>query len=107
MTLVSLIRSPKIAVAAAVVTAGLAVMAAPADAATTDCTGTLVGVRLDSVNVPAGAACTLIDARVGGNVHVENTTQLFVFGSTVGGNVDARRVRPTPCRSAIRGAAAT
>lgn len=52
-----------------------------------DCTSRVTGT-FDNVFVPQGAACSLEDAVVNGNVLARERSQLFVSGSRIAGNID-------------------
>jgi hypothetical protein len=79
-------------VAATLAAAALLVAAAPAHAAVTTCTGTLSGVTVDELLVPSGAACTLENVNVLGDVTVRPTGSLDAPSTAVaiGGSVDVR-----------------
>lgn len=62
-------------------------MAAPA----ANCTGALVGGTYESLDVPAGAACTLEGAAVMGSIHVGEGSTLVTNDSKIDMNVIARR----------------
>lgn len=79
-----------LALAAGVLT--LALLAKPAQAATTQCVGVLTGVH-DNVVVPPGASCTLQSAQVKGNVKVQQDARLQANASSIRGNVQGPQVR--------------
>lgn len=58
-------------------------------AADTECEGTLTGANVDSVDVPDGATCILIDSTVGGNIDVGANAYLQTINTRVRGSVDA------------------
>jgi hypothetical protein len=81
----------------AVLASATAMLLAPsvATAGDTECVGVLIGTH-DNVIVPPGAVCTLAGATVLGNVKALEDSTLFVFDSTVAGDVqgdNAREVR--------------
>jgi hypothetical protein len=78
--------------ALAVAAVAACLLAAPAQAAVTSCTGTLSGVTVDELVVPSGASCTLANVTVLGNVMVRPTGSLDAPSTTVhiGGSVDVR-----------------
>ncbi len=65
------------------------VMSATAGATPGDtiCTGTLTGVSVGSVTVPAGGACTLVNSTVEHNVTAESGAYVELDGTAVGGSV--------------------
>jgi hypothetical protein len=52
-----------------------------------DCTGLVVGGDFDSVTVPEGETCTLVNSSVDGNVTVEEDSLLFAQDNMIGGNL--------------------
>jgi hypothetical protein len=79
---------------AMVLAAGLlvAVLAKPAWAEDTECTGVLTGEH-ENVIVPEGADCTLSGARVSGDVQVREEGTLLSQGATIDGSVLGPNVR--------------
>ena len=82
--------APRLGVIAAAVAAALPVT--PAHAAVTSCTGTLSGVTIDELVVPAGAFCTLQNVTVAGRVTVRPGGTLDAPSTTlhIGGSIDVR-----------------
>lgn len=74
-------------VAAAASATALLIAPTPASAGDTECVGALTGIH-DNVVVPPGAVCALTGATVLGNVKALENSRLFVFASTVRGNVE-------------------
>lgn len=76
-----------IALGALVASLGV-LLAGPASADNTICTGTIIGGTFDNVIVPSGATCFLIDTTVEGSVKAENASNLLaIVGGSVGGDV--------------------
>ena len=71
----------------ALMTAGL--LAAPAWAEETTCTGPLGAVTVDNLRVPPNATCTLTSTLVKGSVTVASGASLLAIGAHVVGNVQA------------------
>ncbi len=79
--------------------AALAAGSIAAQAADTVCNGSMTGAISGNLVVPAGAACTLYQANVSGNVQVLQNASLTVDGleewSSIGGNVQANQCAST------------
>ena len=76
----------------AVCATALLAMASPATARPDfRCSGTVKGKTYDEVVVPRGAACTLIDSTVKGNVRVLRNAYLQTVGTTVRGDIEGER----------------
>src|SRR5215471_8286113 len=84
---------------AATVLAALFFAAGQARAADTTCTGSLTGSITGNIVVPAGAGCTLYQARVSGDVEVKQNATLLVQGeeewTSISGNVSAHGCKST------------
>jgi hypothetical protein len=77
----------------AVSVTALLAMASPAAARDLTCNGVFKGKTYDDVTVPRGAACTLIDSTVRGNVRALKGAYFQSTGSTVRGDVEGKQVQ--------------
>lgn len=86
--------SRKLLGTSAAIAAATVMLVAPsvATAGDTECVGALTGPQ-ENVVVPPGAACTLAGAMVQGNVKALEGSTLFVFASTVQGDVQGDKAR--------------
>jgi hypothetical protein len=78
--------------AALVAATVILIMPSAATANDSTCVGLLTGTH-DNVVVPPGAACTLVGATVEGNVKALERSTLFVFASTIKGDVQGDKTR--------------
>src|SRR4051794_24473921 len=72
----------------AVAVAAVLAIASPAAARDLKCNGVFKGKAYDDVTVPRGAACTLIDATVRGDVRALKNAYFQSTGTTVRGDVE-------------------
>ena len=69
----------------------------PAAAAPTACIGSLPPGNYDAVVVPAGQGCGASGLNVAGNIVVEQDASLFLFFSSVGGNLIGQDAQAVHC----------
>jgi hypothetical protein len=77
----------------AVAVAALLAIASPAAARDLKCNGVFKGKAYDNVTVPRGAACTLIDSTVRGDVRALKNAYFQATGTTVRGDVEGEEAQ--------------
>lgn len=95
-------RSPRTALAAAVLVVTVATAILLPDAARGEersCRGKLGRVAVDNLRVPQGATCTLKGTRVKGTITVQRGARLIARGVRVNGNIQAENARRVVVRA--------